>query len=38
MPHWNRYSHKAAGGGAKLFMGTDREILRRLELLREERE
>jgi gentisate 1,2-dioxygenase len=37
MPHWNRYSHKATGAGAKLFMGTDREILRRLELLREER-
>jgi hypothetical protein len=27
----------ATGAGAKLFMGTDREILRRLELLREER-
>jgi gentisate 1,2-dioxygenase len=37
LPHWNWYSHTATGGeGARLFMGTDREVLRRLELLREE--
>ncbi len=36
LPHWNWYSHTAGGDGAKLFMGTDREVLRRLDLLREE--
>ena len=36
LPHWNWYSHKASNDGAKLFKGTDREILRRLDLLREE--
>jgi len=37
LPHWNRYSHTAGRYGAKLFVGTDREILKRLNLLREER-
>jgi gentisate 1,2-dioxygenase len=36
LPHWNWISHCAEGGEARLFMGTDREILRRLDLLREE--
>jgi gentisate 1,2-dioxygenase len=37
LPHWNRYRHTADRYGAKLFVGTDREILRRLDLLRERR-
>jgi gentisate 1,2-dioxygenase len=36
LPHWNWISHKAASDDARLFMVTDREILRRLDLLREE--
>ena len=35
-PHWNWISHQAASDGARLFMVTDHEILRRLDLLREE--
>ena len=38
LPHWNWYSHTAASENAKLFMGTDRDVLRRLDLLREEYE
>ncbi|MPY70683.1 MAG: cupin domain-containing protein [Alphaproteobacteria bacterium] len=38
LPHWNWIAHRAASPGAKLFMVTDREILRRLDLLREEYE
>jgi len=37
LPHWNRYTHRADENGAKLFFATDREIMRRLDLLREER-
>lgn len=36
LPHWNWISHTAATDGARLFMVTDIEILRRLDLLREE--
>ncbi len=36
MPAWQWTSHKAGPGGAKLFQVTDREVLRRLNLLREE--
>lgn len=36
VPYWNWTSHKAKSGQAHLFMFTDREILRRLGLLREE--
>lgn len=35
-PHWNWISHMAASDDARLFMVTDHEILRRLDLLREE--
>lgn len=36
MPHGNWISHSAEGGPAKLFIATDRDALRRLDLLREE--
>jgi gentisate 1,2-dioxygenase len=36
LPHWNWISHVAASDDTRLFMGTDREVLRRLGLLREE--
>jgi gentisate 1,2-dioxygenase len=36
LPHGNWISHEAAAGGAILFVGTDREILRRLDLLADE--
>ncbi len=36
VPHWNWVSHKAAKGGATLFMMTDRELIRRMGYLREE--
>ena len=36
LPHWNWISHNAEAGDARLFIGTDREILLRLGLLREE--
>ena len=36
MPACQWTSHKAGPGGAKLFQVTDREVLRRLNLLREE--
>lgn len=37
IPHGQAYSHKATTASAKLFEITDREIFRRLDLLREER-
>jgi gentisate 1,2-dioxygenase len=36
VPHWNWVSHRAASEGAHLFLFTDREVLRRVGLLREE--
>jgi gentisate 1,2-dioxygenase len=36
LPHGHWISHEAAEGGAILFLGTDREILRRLDLLADE--
>jgi len=36
LPHGHWISHEAAEGGAVLFIGTDREILRRLDLLADE--
>ena len=36
LPQGNWISHRAESGNAKLFEITDREIVRRLELLREE--
>jgi gentisate 1,2-dioxygenase len=36
LPHGNWISHRAEGGTARLFMVTDREVLRRLDLLTEE--
>jgi gentisate 1,2-dioxygenase len=36
LPAWQWVTHKAARPGARLFQVTDREILRRLELLRDE--
>lgn len=36
LPHGHWISHAAAEGGAVLFIGTDREILRRLDLLADE--
>jgi gentisate 1,2-dioxygenase len=36
LPHGHWISHTAAEGGAVLFVGTDREILRRLDLLADE--
>ena len=36
LPHGHWISHEAAEGGAVLFVATDREILRRLELLADE--
>jgi len=36
LPHGHWISHEAAEGGAILFIGTDREVLRRLDLLADE--
>ena len=36
LPHGNRVTHQAAGSGATLFTVSDREVLRRLDLLIEE--
>jgi gentisate 1,2-dioxygenase len=36
LPHGNWISHRAEGGPARLFVVTDREVLRRLDLLTEE--
>lgn len=36
LPHGNWISHRAAGTSARLFVTTDREIFRRLDLLKEE--
>ncbi len=36
LPHGNWISHRAEGGPARLFIVTDREVLRRLDLLTEE--
>jgi gentisate 1,2-dioxygenase len=36
LPHGNWISHRAEGGSARLFIVTDREVLRRLDLLTEE--
>ena len=36
LPHWNWVSHKASTSDATLFMITDREVLGRLDMLREE--
>jgi gentisate 1,2-dioxygenase len=36
LPHGNWISHRARGGAARLFMVSDREVFRRLGLLREE--
>jgi gentisate 1,2-dioxygenase len=36
IPHWSWAAHEAASPGADLFFLTDRELLRRLDLLREE--
>jgi gentisate 1,2-dioxygenase len=38
MPHGNWISHRASGGKARLFIVTDRDIFRRLDLLSEEYE
>jgi gentisate 1,2-dioxygenase len=37
LPHGAWISHRAQGGAARLFMASDREVFRRLGLLREER-
>ena len=37
LPHWSWVSHTAAGEGATIFQSTDRDVMRRLDLLREER-
>lgn len=36
LPCWQWVTHRASSDGAKLFQVTDREVLRRLDLLREE--
>ncbi len=36
VPHWSWTTHRAEGEAARLIMVTDREVLRRLGLLREE--
>jgi hypothetical protein len=36
MPHGNWITHRADGGAARLFVVTDRDVLRRLDLLQEE--
>jgi gentisate 1,2-dioxygenase len=36
LPHWSWISHKAASGTARMFLSTDRAVLDRLGLLREE--
>jgi gentisate 1,2-dioxygenase len=38
LPHWNWISHAASSDRAIIFQSTDRDVMRRLELLREERE
>lgn len=37
LPHWSWISHTATSGTATIFQSTDRDVMRRLELLREER-
>ncbi len=37
LPHWNWVSHAASSEEATIFQSTDRDVMRRLELLREER-
>jgi gentisate 1,2-dioxygenase len=37
LPHWNWISHTARTGSATIFQSTDRDVMRRLELLREEK-
>jgi gentisate 1,2-dioxygenase len=36
LPHWSWVSHTAGPDGAKIFRSSDRDVMRRLELLREE--
>jgi gentisate 1,2-dioxygenase len=36
MPHGNWIAHAAEGGPARLFVVSDRDVLRRLDLLKEE--
>ena len=38
LPHWSWASHTAGLDGATIFQSTDREVMRRLELLRDELE
>lgn len=38
LPHWSWISHTAESENATVFLSTDRDVMRRLELLREERE
>ena len=38
LPHWSWISHTASTQSATIFMSTDRDVMRRLELLREEQE
>ncbi len=38
LPHWSWISHNAASADATIFQSTDRDVMRRLNLLREERE
>ncbi len=38
LPHWSWISHTASSNTATIFQSTDRDAMRRLELLREERE
>ncbi len=38
LPHWSWISHTASTPSATIFMSTDRDVMRRLELLREEQE
>jgi gentisate 1,2-dioxygenase len=37
VPHWSWTSHKAESEDAAIFQSTDRDVMRRLDLLREER-
>jgi gentisate 1,2-dioxygenase len=37
LPHWTWISHTAQSEGAIIFQSTDRDVMRRLDLLREER-
>lgn len=38
LPHWNWIGHTATSDQATVFQSTDRDVMRRLELLREERQ